>query len=618
MNPPADMERPGNITSTTLDDTTVRSAFGQAGAAFFADADILQRLNLIRHLLQSTHLVVLVVGESGIGKSAGLTQLQRMADERWSLCRISGAASAEPDKLLADLARCCDLPPDCGRLALRHLLAEHASVLCRNTRLPVVVVDDAHALTQPALAELAALASPAEGWHLLLAGEPLDEGRLQQAGFPAAGVHVLEWPHLSQAQTGAYLSHRLSAAGWSDTLPVTREQLAKLHRESHGLPAEIDRLAPEMLAGKKAPAPVTAQRSAGPRRRLPLRKTVRILGLVLLIGVAAVVLTQQDRINALFEQHPPASSVPATPSANPPAATTAPPRQVTPPAVARVPAATTLGAREPEAQSAKAGDDMPETAPKVQLGAEDRLPLAPPEQPPETVGPPPSPSAAASVPDNSSAQSTTPPSAAPPQPGASDAPEPAAEPVAPQSPPDSDAAERNASANPAAQTPQPAAGAASDSATARNPADEPEAVPETPPATLPAAEPDTATAPSPPSGAPKPSVDEAKTQAPAANVAADRQWLLSRPASHYTLQLLGSREAKPLQELIDRFALKSDTAAYKIQYQDAEWYVLVHGDFADLGAARDAMAKLPHGLRRAGPWPRPFSAVQQEVRRGRK
>ncbi len=600
MNPPADMETPGNIASATLDDA-VQSAFGQPGAAFFADADIHQRLNLIRHLLQSTRLVVLVVGESGVGKSAALTQLERMADERWSLCRIAGAASAEPDKLLADLARCCDLPPDCGRLALRHLLAEHASALYRNTRLPVIVVDDAHALTQPALAELAALASPAEGWHLLLAGEPLDEGRLQQGGFPAAALHVLEWPHLSRSQTGAYLSHRLATAGWSETLPLPPEQLARLHRDGRGLPAEIDRLAPEMLARRKAAAPVTNQRLARPGGRLPLRKTVRILGLVLLIGVAAAVLTQQDRINALFEQQPRSASAPANPIA--------PPSQPTP----AMPPATPSGTPEPETEPHGAGNGMPETVPEAEAGIEDREPPAPPDQDLKPISPSSRPPAAAIIPDNSSAQSTAPPPASPAQPGASDTPAAPAEPVAPRSPQSSGDAKRSASASPAESNSQPAADAASNPGTAERPAGAPESVPETPPAPLPAAEPDTAAA-----VPPQPSVDEATTPAPASNTAPDRQWLLSRPGSHYTLQLLGSREAKPLQELIDRFALKSDTASYKIQYRDADWYVLVHGDFADLGAARDAMAKLPEGLRRAGPWPRPFSAVQQEVRRGRK
>ncbi len=594
MNPPTDMERPGASTPATLDDATVRSAFGESGAAFFADADTHQRLNLIRHLLQSTRLVVLVIGESGIGKSAGLTQLQRMADDRWSLCRVSGAASADPDKLLADLARCCDLPPDCGRLALRQLLAEHASALCRNTRLPVIAVDDAQALTQPALSELAALASPAEGWHVLLAGEARDEPWLQQAGFPAAEVHVLEWPRLSQAQTGAYLSHRLATAGCSGQLPLTQEQLAKLHRDSRGLPAEIDRLAPEMLSHKRAAASVIAP-PAPKRRGLPLRNTVRIVGLVLLIGAAAVVLTQQDRINALFEQRPAPASAPASPIALP----------------SRPPPAPPSGEPEQETQPQQADNGTPGTAPEGGPGTEVSGSLASSEPAVEPVAPTPGPPAAATIPDSSSPQASAPTPAAP-----------TPDPVAPESPPESATAARSATASPAEQAPQAAADAVSGSASAGAPAGERKTAPPLPAVAPPRAdsEPDaaTATVPSPASAPSKPSVDEAKPPAPVSDTATDKQWLLTRPASHYTLQLLGSRQAQPLQEWIDRYALKSDTASYRIEYQGADWYVLVHGDFADLGAARDAVAKLPPGLRRAGPWPRPFSAVQQEVRRGRK
>ena len=584
-------------------------AFDTDSESFFDDPDIRQRLNLIRHLVQSTRLAILVSGAPEAGKTTCLDRLQGTADERWMLCRVAGSASAEADRVLGRVARCCDLPPDCGTPALRQLLAEHAATLTRNARLPVIAVDDAHALQREALAELAALSAGEEGWHLLLFAEPGHRELFEAAGLTAPGrLHGLEWPPFSEAQTGAYVLHRLHTAGWSGDLPFTVEQVRRLHRESAGLPGAINRLAPKLTA-----RPGTA--TPKPRPRLPgrsprMRNLLRGAAMLSVVAAVAVVLWQQERINALFEQPSAPTSLPADgstdgfePDAPREDLAAAPPGKPQPalpeteddttteqgPALAQAPAAPVVppAAPLPSDPTESAADPEPSQSPRAPA------PEPSPDEAPEAVDPEPT-------------------AAAPVAPSDADAP-----------PPQGPATDN------AADTPR------SDPATSTAPEPEPEPEPDPAPAqsvptgdggetdvpaavgtpTVPASGPDTETAST--------QLDAADSEpdaqpAPATNAEAGAAWVLSRDPAHYTLQLLGSRELKPLHALMDRYDLHADTAWYKIRYQNADWYVLVHGDYADRRAASRAVGALPAGLRRAGPWPRPLAAVQEEVRRGYK
>lgn len=596
----------------------VQAAFEGEGS-FFDDPDLVQRLNLIRHLVQSTRLAVVVSGPAGVGKSTCLDQLQRDVDERWVLCRVGGSTTNEPARVLARLARCSDLPPDCGIPALRQLLAEHATTLSRNSRLPVIAVDDAHLLQAEALAELAALSAGEEGWHLLLYIEPDQRHVLAAAGLDSpTRAHNLDWPHLSEPQTGAYVLHRLASAGWQGDQPLGIEQVRKLHRDSAGLPGAINRLAPSLLVHKAAatpPAPKQQpnQRPAGPRS---WRKILRGLALALIVAGVALVLTQQDRINALFEappapeaEEPPrAAHVDGAPAlATPPSALTT--EELPLPAPVPAPAETPLlpAATAPETDTSGEGDPIPAAAPDSADGSpaaaeENALQQSAEQEPaasptgPETE-PSPRPEAAAG--GEPSTEASEPDAAFRSTPEESDAGDNLAPQVASQTGPEAGTSVTEDS--PAGAEPDASPAAANDGRPAP---------PEAPQAT------EAPEMPSPPSE-PAPPAAASPTH-PGTSLGPGAPWVLAQTPGHYTLQLLGSRELKPLLGMIERYDLRTNTAWYKVQYQGADWYVLVHGNYPDRRTANKAVAALPSGLRSAGPWPRPFSAVQQEVRSGRK
>lgn len=624
MTPPPPTSPSPQSGSAVPDELLLQRAFDVDAHSFFDDPDLVQRSNLIRHLVQSTRLAILVTGSAEVGKTTCLDHLEHTADERWVLCRIAGNTTQHADRVLARLARCCDLPPDCGRLALRQLLGEHAAMLVQNSKLPVIALDDAHGVDAEALAELVALSSSETGWRLLLFAEPGHQDRMAQAGLnSAARVHELDWPPLSEVQTGAYVQYRLERAGWNGELPLNVEQVRKLHRDSGGLPGVINRLAAGLLAAGPAKAAGTkpARPAEARAKPLPLRKLVRGAAVVLLVAGVAVILSQQDRINALFEPE----DAPTAESANVPGTATA----EAPVAADRAPEAAAPDAQQPaEAESAPS---LP-TAPDNTQAFDDAVAALTPapwldEAPPTSEAP-----AVRATPESASAPGIAPHAEEVP-PGAPN----------PESAPRTDAAAAPAVRPPDTDTAADSAATVSDqSATVRDdrqsaPQESIAIAPDTSPPEESAAQTSAPDRPEPEPGPATPTPQEttpktaeplptAQTAAPAASEAgtprveasSGKGWLLARPQDHYTLQLLGSRDIKTVTEAVQRYDLTADTAWYKVQYQGADWFVLVHGDFPNRAAASRALAGLPAGLRRAGPWPRPFAAIQEEVRSGRK
>lgn len=120
------------------------------------------------------------------------------------------------------------------------------------------------------------------------------------------------------------------------------------------------------------------------------------------------------------------------------------------------------------------------------------------------------------------------------------------------------------------------------------------------------------TAPAPPAAETLQPVDAptAKTAVPTRNAA----WLMDQPASHFSLQLLGSRSEKAVTDFIRRHQLDPEqTAYYRGLHQDADWFVVMYGAFPSRDAAMEGLRSLPQAVRKAKPWPRKLEVVHQAI-----
>lgn len=140
------------------------------------------------------------------------------------------------------------------------------------------------------------------------------------------------------------------------------------------------------------------------------------------------------------------------------------------------------------------------------------------------------------------------------------------------------------------------------------PAPVPEPQPTAEPDPVPAPQPEPAPEPPPTPTPPQPEPPATPEPEPA------QQGLLAQAAdSEYTLQLLGVRDLQALQQVKaaqpEGLPLEIVTATF----EGRPWYVLIHGRYADVDAARAAVSDLPEALRTQQPWARSFASLRSTL-----
>ena len=106
----------------------------------------------------------------------------------------------------------------------------------------------------------------------------------------------------------------------------------------------------------------------------------------------------------------------------------------------------------------------------------------------------------------------------------------------------------------------------------------------------------------------------APTAAPAANsLSAQRERIMSFPASEFTVQLLGASSRSNVEAFVQRNST-SPLYWFESQNQGRPWYVVIHGNYSSRAAATSAASSLSGELGRLQPWVRSIGAVQNDIR----
>jgi DamX protein len=111
-----------------------------------------------------------------------------------------------------------------------------------------------------------------------------------------------------------------------------------------------------------------------------------------------------------------------------------------------------------------------------------------------------------------------------------------------------------------------------------------------------------------------------KTPVPVTAKAAARQihreqWLLSQNPESYTIQIIGVSNEKSMLDFINKNKLskQNEIAYYESTFNGRPWYQALFGLYPTKQEARRAADELPEDIRRAGPWIRRLSEVQQAI-----
>lgn len=292
-------------------------------AFFYGNAEREQYLNMLLHLTQYSEELLLVTGMPGVGKTALLQKYLSRADDHWQICRIEGSATAAADALFLRIAECfrldlAQVPPD----QLLGALSAHLNRV-QQQMTPVLVIDDAEKLLDDALEIVLRLAT-LEGEHgrlirVTLFAQPDIAERLKAPRFEAIPEpHRLDLHPMEEEDTGAYLNHRLRAAGYSGATPFTPKLVRRIQKASRGVPSAINGEAHDVLCE------LSGTSGSALKRRLPWLATAAAV-----LAVLAVITLFGDGLPLGGERETPGASEPtAAASAQPPNAPEPPRRPI--------------------------------------------------------------------------------------------------------------------------------------------------------------------------------------------------------------------------------------------------------------------------------------------------
>ncbi|GLR63688.1 AAA family ATPase [Marinospirillum insulare] len=91
--------------------------------------------------------------------------------------------------------------------------------------------------------------------------------------------------------------------------------------------------------------------------------------------------------------------------------------------------------------------------------------------------------------------------------------------------------------------------------------------------------------------------------------------LMAKPATHYTLQMMGSLDEASVKSFIQsQTTNRSDFSYFEGRYKGQPWYVVVYGDYSNRDQALAGIQKLPKSLQKQRPWARSYQSVQDDLR----
>jgi len=261
---------------------------------FTGDASRIQRLNLLVHLVPYGG-VLLILGESGVGKSALLQQLQMQSSDSCRICQLSTAACIDPRQALSEMLSCFAWQADADRSlggAQLRVLREHLGILRRNSYAPVLLIDDAEALSDTVFSVLGQLfdGDGSDLLTLVLAGGAGLKKRLSSPLLQSLNSHVtheLELQAFSAEEQADYIFQHLTWAGIEGVGPFKASALKFIYVASRGIPRRINELARVFWENKKGGGEAAAGVSSWLQRPW-LRQLRYVLPLVLISSAAAV------------------------------------------------------------------------------------------------------------------------------------------------------------------------------------------------------------------------------------------------------------------------------------------------------------------------------------------
>ena len=248
--------------------------------AIYISPALQEQLDLIQHLARFDHRMILLIGEAKSGKSTFANYLVAHPRQALTVHCLAAKLAPEPDVLLATLIK---------KVAPGKSLAGDAQQQLQTLLNPIettlLLIDDAHLLSEAALKLVVGLANAAQTQQAKLRLCLLGDGRLL-AALKQQNINDSAWQRLSLAALGQEETQRLLAhlAQWAGArgMPWNARQLALIYRNSQGRIGLVTQYAQQFLA------PTTKASTA--KARIPLAWWLGAASVLLLTLGAALAL----------------------------------------------------------------------------------------------------------------------------------------------------------------------------------------------------------------------------------------------------------------------------------------------------------------------------------------
>ena len=208
----------------------------------FIDEEFNQTSDLLRHLIDKSDRMPLILGESGTGKTTLLKHLSNLAADEWELCLVETTPMLQPDQLLAHLGRCYRVS---GHIPDLDEIVRSFEDLKKRRRLPVILVDDAHQLPVTSIIFLLRLGLRHPNGQplvkIVLFALPQIDFLLKMPLIQAMNLHnikELELSPMSKERVERFIQFILHQMDLEGKFEISQEQLNWIYQASGGKQGE--------------------------------------------------------------------------------------------------------------------------------------------------------------------------------------------------------------------------------------------------------------------------------------------------------------------------------------------------------------------------------------------
>jgi type II secretory pathway predicted ATPase ExeA len=196
---------------------------------------------VLNRLIQGDEIIVLVIGETGSGKTSLLKRYLTASIAGWKTGRIRIQPEARTE-------------PDQPALFKDNEVDSYPAYFLQDIKDSIIIIDDAHELSSRHLTFMLKNAPLSNGGgnvkRFILFGEPqlIDAVNALTASLGnEAAISKIFVPPMTREQTMGYLNYRLAVAGYVGKRLLRASSVKKIHRLSGGLPGRINRMADQQL-----------------------------------------------------------------------------------------------------------------------------------------------------------------------------------------------------------------------------------------------------------------------------------------------------------------------------------------------------------------------------------